>query len=213
MTAPQQLIQELHRLHDESGRTPTRALMAGQGAFEPEQYEDRFGSWEDALVRAGLEPANLDRERYTLLQTLDQDRARKIETWLDSNEYETFFSGQLLAELHRLAVELDKTPTCEEMTAYGRYSPASYRRHFGSWNAALTELGLPVNTRSDSVSEAELLADLRRVADEIGGCPRTADIREHGDHSVPTFYSHFDTWAAACAAAGVHTEDSSPPQP
>lgn len=206
MVSSQRLIQELKRLYGEYDRTPTRALMAGQGAFDPEQYADCFGSWNAALEAAGLDPAALDQERYALLETLEQEQLHKIENRLDSNDYETFFKGQLLAELHRLSVELGRSPKCTDMTDYGRYTPSSYRTHFGSWNAALTELGLELNMNS-TVSKAELLADLQWVADEIDGCPRTSDIRKHGEYSIPTFYSYFDSWAAACDAAGVRAAD------
>lgn len=42
------LLEELQRLADGFDQIPSKALMAGQGAFNPEKYEAEFGSWEAA---------------------------------------------------------------------------------------------------------------------------------------------------------------------
>lgn len=126
------LIQELRRLHTETDQTPTQALMAGQGAYDPELYRHEFGSWEAALREANLDPEALDEERYDHIDELPSDIADTIHDLLDSNDPQRFYRGQLLAELNRLAVELGETPSLPKMKNYGRYSGSSYRNYFGS---------------------------------------------------------------------------------
>ncbi|MBX0297438.1 homing endonuclease associated repeat-containing protein [Haloarcula nitratireducens] len=203
MTVREELIAELKRLQAETGRTPTKALMVGKGKFDPEQYREQFGSWEEALRVAGFDPEARDRERYDTLSQLDQESQTKIQMLLESNEYELFFRGQLLAEVNRLAVELDEAPSITDLRKYGRYSDNNYFKYFGSWSEAIKEIGVSPNEVPTRISDLELLAELRRVAEAIDAKPRTKDIRERGKYSVQTYYSHFESWDAACEQAGI----------
>jgi hypothetical protein len=56
----------------------------------------------------------------------------------------------------------------------------------------------------------DLLADLRRVAEELGHPPTTTDYQEHGDHGLTTVKNRFDGgWAEILAKAGL----DEPPTP
>lgn len=117
----QDLLDELHRLAEELGRTPTRNAMNEHGAYSRTPYDTEFGSWNAALAVAGFDvnkPVKLDRE-------------------------------DLLAELQRVADEIDTSPTMDEMRETGRYSDRAYKREFGTWNDALRAAGLDVNKRHD----------------------------------------------------------------
>ena len=177
--------------------------MAGQGRFEPDHYQDEFGSWEQALSTVGFDPDARDAERYDVLTDLNKPQQSKLKRLLDSNESEQFFRGQLLAELYRLAVELENTPTSIEMRNYGRYSSSSYKKYFGSWTEAVKEIGLEPRSRSKQISDMELLDELRRVAEEVDGPVRSRDIREIGQYSVPTYCSRFGSWNEACEHADI----------
>ena len=207
MPSREELIAELTRLHEASGRTPTQALMAGQGKYDPEQYLTEFDSWDDALKAAGFDPENLDAERYHALAELDGDHRRKIRMLLESNDKKQFFSGQLLAEIGRLAVELGEPPSIRDMHNYGRYSDNNYYKYFEGWRAAVEELGLTSKKRPDKISNLELLSELRRVGESVDGFPTTQDIREDGKYSVPTYYSRFDSWKDACEEAGLKSSN------
>lgn len=50
------LLAELRRLADVLDRTPIRDDMESQGKFSYSVYTHRFGSWNDALIEAGLDP-------------------------------------------------------------------------------------------------------------------------------------------------------------
>lgn len=47
----------------------------------------------------------------------------------------------------------------------------------------------------------ELLAELRRLHDELGTKPTTTIVRDQGIYSVPTYYNRFDSWGDALNAA------------
>jgi len=51
-----QLLAEIDRLVDEFGRSPTTTEMDTVGAYSAGTYENRFGSWTEALQSAGYEP-------------------------------------------------------------------------------------------------------------------------------------------------------------
>ncbi|MFD1515747.1 homing endonuclease associated repeat-containing protein [Halomarina rubra] len=63
----EEFLAALRRLADELERTPRKKDMDLQGPHSSPTYQDRFGSWNDALERAGLEP------------NLVHDTARKVE--------------------------------------------------------------------------------------------------------------------------------------
>lgn len=50
----EQLLSELQRLSRDLGRVPRAEDMDGEGAHAPVTYHRRFGSWRDALGKAGL---------------------------------------------------------------------------------------------------------------------------------------------------------------
>lgn len=106
------LLAELRRLEAELDEPPSMTEMDEEGAYSPNTYVRRFGSWSEAIAAAGFESAPSPGE------TTDEE---------------------LLEELHRLADELGHKPSYSEMNNEGDYAGATYQRHFGSWSAALAE--------------------------------------------------------------------------
>lgn len=141
----------------------------------------RFDSWQAAVSQAGFEP----HEPTTAIA--DED---------------------LIAELHRLADVVDRVPTGPQMREQGEYAPSTYKDHFGSWSGALAEAFGETAEAGAHVSNAELLSELRRVADAHGSPPRFDDMRDHGAHRPRTYVERFGSWHAAIEAAGLE-----PPEP
>ena len=108
----------------------------------------------------------------------------------------------LLAELHRLAEELGRTPTRNAMNEHGEYSRSPYDTEFGSWNEALAAAGFEVN-KPVKLDREDLLAELERLADEIGESPTMADMRDRGRYSDRAYKREFGTWNDALRAAGL----------
>lgn len=65
MTAPttDELLEELHRLKEELGKTPSSTDMNELGEYWSATYHDHFGSWNDGLREAGFEPNQSQRNK------------------------------------------------------------------------------------------------------------------------------------------------------
>lgn len=163
------LIEELHRLRDAVGEVPTADQMDDQGAYAYITYYERFGSWGDALEEAFGEVPN--------------------RTW------EHVSDAELCAELHRVS-DGDEPPTTSQLRDRGEHAFTTYEDRFGSWREALAAAGFEP-PRPQAVTNDALLAELRRLRDELGTRPTTRDIREHGEHAVQTYYERFESWGDA----------------
>ncbi|KTG30355.1 homing endonuclease associated repeat-containing protein [Haloferax profundi] len=191
---------ELQRLEDKLQRIPTRASMAGQGQLDPSAYVDEYGSWESALEDAGFSADRLDAERYHGIT--DETFRMKIDELLDGDS-ESKIRAELLLELRRLAVDLDKTPSVGDLSTYGKFSRNSYRSRWDGWSDAVQAAGLEPNTggQGNAVTREELKREIRRLADELGCQPTQRDLRERGVYSRTPYYREFGTWTNACNAA------------
>ncbi|WP_317176023.1 homing endonuclease associated repeat-containing protein [Halomontanus rarus] len=170
----QELIEELLRLKDELSRTPSAKHMTKLGKFSAQPYKDHFGSWNNALMEAGLDPNCL----------IDIPRE------------------ELLIELHRIHNQLDRSPTKEEFAEMACYSAEPYKRTFGSWNDALRDTGLPMNKR-DKIPKEDLIDELTRVAEKLGETP-TREQMKRFSRFYPTIYSkRFESWNEAVQEAGL----------
>lgn len=56
-------------------------------------------------------------------------------------------------------------------------------------------------------TNVEVLEDLKRVADELGRTPDSADYKTHGKYSHSTFIERFGRWWYAVDAAGLPWRD------
>lgn len=107
------LIVEMSRVSEVIEDTPRVDDMREFGKYSSGTYEGRFGSWNDALIEAGLSP--------TKPTNISDD--------------------ELVEEIRRLADEVGEQPKYDVMAELGRYSTTIYEQRFGSWNDALIEAG------------------------------------------------------------------------
>jgi hypothetical protein len=170
-----ELLAELRRVADELDTSPSVGQMDEHGAYSSRTYRKRFDSWNEAKARAGIEPTRS--VRYSKAELLDRLRA--------------------------FAEELDATPSKAQMRDCGPHAPSTYASRFGSWSEALESAGFEPKTAATGISEAELLGDLRRVADRLDRRPTSEEYDEHGRYSDSTYFRRFDSWADALEAAGV----------
>ncbi len=110
--------------------------------------------------------------------------------------------SNLLAELERLATEVEGTPSQSDMQEHGKYSPGPYSREFGSWNSAIKEAGFQPN-QQESISDEQLLSDLRDFAEELGTTPTAQQMTESGPHSRSRYSGRFRTWNDALKESGL----------
>lgn len=123
----------------------------------------------------------------------------------------TYTEADLIADLQELADELGKTPTSKDMRELGAHSDYQYRAAFGTWNAAIDEAGLERNGTGGTCqyTEADLIEDLRRVADELGKSPSAPEMDRLGEASSDTYARRFDSWNGALAEAGLDSNTPS----
>lgn len=111
--------------------------------------------------------------------------------------------GDLIAEMQRLADELGRPPTCDDMNEHGEYSNTPYYNRWGSWADAREAAGLtPGKTRRDAIPKGKLLKEIKRLKSEGGRVPRLEDLEAHGRFSADPFKRAFGSWADALTAAG-----------
>jgi len=103
------LISELNSLAEELSHVPRKDEMRNQGKWSAAVYQERFGSWNEALRAAGFEPN---------------------QRWRIPRE-------ELLAELRAVADDLGHPPTTTEMNEHGNFTIDPYQREFGTWRTAL----------------------------------------------------------------------------
>ncbi|WP_115862885.1 homing endonuclease associated repeat-containing protein [Halorussus litoreus] len=181
--SPEKLRSALQSLAARLGKTPTVVDMHEAGEYAPEQYQEVFGGWNEALEAAGLDPDEMGTKRIP-------DR-------------------ELLAELQRLYTELGQPPTQRDMTERGQYSNRTYQLRFGSWSNALREAMLDTN---DGISEDQLLREIERLADELGRAPKAAEMDETGAYAPVTYHRRFGSWRQALDAADLDGDRSGAPK-
>ncbi|MBX0296841.1 homing endonuclease associated repeat-containing protein [Haloarcula nitratireducens] len=168
-----QLLTEIDRLVDDLGRSPTTIEMNELGAYSAGTYKNRFGSWAEALQEAGYEPVK-------------QHRVSK---------------DALIDEIRRLATEDGTPPTAADMRSEGEFTVTIAQNRFGSWNEALEAAGYDPNPRH-RISDAELLEEIHRLADELGKIPTAQEMKDHGEFSHRPYFTRWEGWQAAIRAAG-----------
>lgn len=133
----EELLQSLVDLYEEEGEI-SMELYARKGDYSPNTIYMRFGSWNQGLEEAGLSTAGHD-EQYgdeELLQSL-------------RGLYEDV--GEINMDIYE-----DK----------GEYSVSTIQRRFGSWNSALEEAGLPLNTPDryyHGISDTDILESVDKI--------------------------------------------------
>lgn len=106
------LLEEIHRLADKHGQAPTQ-VQINDGNYSVSTYQDRWGTYNNALEEAGYEP-----------------RAYKMT------------EEEVLNRLRDVASELGRTPRVEDVNDTPRISEGPVLEKFDSWWAGLVRAGL-----------------------------------------------------------------------
>jgi len=171
------LLKELRRVAElpHVDGPPSEQTFDDEADVSAQIVRRRFGSWRAAIEAADLGP-------YTQADKIPRDK--------------------LIAELRWLRDEVGQIPTAEQMDDHGGYAYITYYERFGSWADALEAAFGEVPDREwEHVSDADLRAELHRLAGDDGSPPTTTDVMERGDHAVSTYVDRFGSWADALEAA------------
>ena len=194
MTAPipkDDLLEELKRLQQELGRSPSMSDMSDHGKYSPKAYQNAFSTWNEAKERVGLET---------------------------TEPAATYSDGELLDQLREVANDIGKTPTSQQMDEYPNSpNPVTYKDRFGTWNQAVRKSGLEPNQRGRIVDEPrkeQLLGKIQELAEEIDRADaptaREMDQMSKTEDSWPcqsTIRNVFGSWRAGVKAAGYSPYD------
>ena len=109
---------------------------------------------------------------------------------------------QVLSSLQRLATELGRAPTREELEQMSGISPAVVRRHFTRHRTAVRAAGLePAPTGPGRVIQNEdLLEDWGRVTRELKRMPTQAEYGSAGKYSSRCVIDRFQRWRLTATA-------------
>lgn len=170
------MITRLQELNHKTDGTPCANEIGDYCEFGSTTYQNRFGSWNEALREANIE----------------------------LNKRGSIPKRELLNEINRLADKLNGPPTVEDIREHGEFAVTTYERRFGSWNESLNKAGLEYNIQSN-ISRSELIEKLVRFADELGGTPSKPEMNRQGPFSANTYIREFESWNQAIEQAGLQT--------
>ena len=165
-----------------TGSVP-REKYNNRGRFHAGTLINRFGSWTQALERAGLR----------------------------IHKYNNLKKEDCLADLKRVATKLNKkVVSVIEYRQFGRYAETPFRRLFGSWANALSEAGLHVSDNyREPKSIDELHQNLEAVWRAIGRQPRRSDMRIPVSLvGYDTYRRRFGSWRKALEAFVAYISDA-----
>jgi Homing endonuclease associated repeat len=144
--------------------------------------EERFGSWSEALKKAGLQPIEVRNHPYT-----DEEMLNALRRFYKENgNYISYTSYEQSGILPSASV---------------------IRNRFGTWNKALKKANLPTNQdKSPTFTEEQMIMALRRVASLV---PSTLSKKLYKtfalshEPSAISIIRHFGTWNRALESAGL----------
>ena len=129
------------------------------------------------------------------------------------NEYHRNVSNdELIADVRDTANRLGKSSlTAEEYSRNGKYNSCTLFRRFGSWKKVLELSSLEIKGHNfkKSITEADVIAELHRIANIIGKDSVTiVDFENHSKLcSVNALNSRFGTWEQILALAGMESKN------
>jgi hypothetical protein len=180
-----QLIQELQRLREELGRTPTQSDLSRHGQYSRTPYEKEFGNgWNQALREAGM----------------SVNRPHQSEQ-------------NCLSDIRETADKIGGVPTVTDQRERGCVSVSHITRVFGSWRNAVSEAGLDeTELRDYGIPDSELISDIKEVAENLDKTPTKADVDKHGKFAAVTAKKRFGSFSNALREAGLEPNRKKPVQ-
>lgn len=184
---PDFLISELHRFVDEFGRIPITIDFENlEGYPSRKSFSNHFGSFNNALKAAGIEPSKMDKE-------------------MRNAKYTKEF---LISEIHRYIDTYGHVPTSDEMDKLEGYPNRQYYRNaFKTWNNALEQAGVPLNSVSHHEDEF-LKSEFERFVEKYERIPTYAEFNNSEYPSFWCYQNRFGSWNNAVMAYGYEPNDA-----
>ncbi|WP_255196959.1 homing endonuclease associated repeat-containing protein [Halorarius litoreus] len=179
---PIEKLLAIRELAAELGRAPTQQEMDDQGSISYYTVLDEFGTWNDAVKAAGLEPVH----RHSIPRE------------------------DILDAIRALAERLGHAPSQQTMVEEGAVSIDAAAAKFGSWTDAVRAAGyVPVSEAISKghlpnwdVSTTEIIAAIRNLADTKDRAPCASEMIEEGAIWPGLIRSRFGSYDKGIRAAG-----------
>jgi hypothetical protein len=221
------LIEEIHRLAEDSEPPSANTDLAERGRISLRTYINHFGSWNRALREAGYEPPTpfTRQELLDEVHRLADDRTPPTKNQMNSSgkasstTYRRYFGtwnnslreagyepsretdiakDKLIGEIRRLGSK-DIPPTLRDV-GEGKYSESVYLQKFGSWRAAVREAGYEDSITNLDTKEI-LVGEIDRLSDD-NIPPTQREMTQNGKFGVSRYQQKWETWNEALEAAG-----------
>lgn len=176
---PTEKLLAIREVAAELDHTPTQSEMDEHGEISHYAVTDEFGTWNEGVRAAGLEPAQKGHHS-------DEEIRRAIRDVAD---------------------RLGRVPSMDEMIEHGDCSVDAVSRAFGSWTEGVCAAGFQpaseTRTPMRRVSHREIVMELRSLAEELGRAPCARDVNDYGSVSAQIVRERFESFDAAVRDAGL----------
>lgn len=175
----EELLKDIQKFADECDRSPTFQEYRDRKGPDPTTIEDRFGSWNKAKEKAGI----------------------NTNSRFGSKSYES--KQHILDDLNYVAEKIGESPSSIQYAECGEYDPSAVHNAFGSWNNAKEKADLEIYSPDRLVPADELIHDIQRCADRLGTTPSKNQYDKHGTYSHTICQHRFGSWNNALQAANI----------
>lgn len=106
--------------------------------------------------------------------------------WTVPHRSDTVSDEVIFEDARRVVADLGYVPTLEEMHQHGKYAQSAYKDRFGGYGTMLVRAGIvdehPTNGPRPVPTEV-VLADIRRVRDDLGRWPKSYEYNDLGEYT------------------------------
>jgi 5-methylcytosine-specific restriction endonuclease McrA len=147
----------------------------------------RFGSWQQALVRTGLG---------------DKYSGTEVSKRIIAQAGRKFSDEELLSELRSVSEKLGgKSVTKELFIQHSTINTGTLQRRFGSWSAALKKAGLTISNMGKRYSDEDYFENLLTVWTRYGRQPKCREMDQPPSQiSFGAYARKWGTWTKALLA-------------
>jgi hypothetical protein len=176
-----EVVEEIRRLYKENTKD---LLMNRQDLFKGSKisewvFHHRFGDIDGILRAAGLPSYKETKERL--------------------------LCNQMLADYKRIAKELGRTPSRNDVKEHSKFKLGLYGLYFGKISDVARLAGLKPNKSPDRVSDEDLIQNLYQLKEKLGRNLKKKDMRidKNNRYSINAYKRAFGSWNNALREAGL----------
>lgn len=179
---PAAILSDIRRVAETLGEPPSTDQYREQGGYSVRTVYNHFEGFVDAREAADVAEGRLP----------------------ENNR------DELLADIQRVADEVDGEPSYQEYQSNGEYAIKGVTYRFGTWLEAKKAAGVYNGGIKSLPSEGEILADMRRVDEDTDGPLSQRRYNNRGEFFSKTAQRVFGSWRAACQISNVEQSNMGP---